>query len=111
MNDYTEFWMRAHAGKVSTSEYQEHFAGFHCSMDLPSSLYWKEIFQAFPEAKIILSTRDANAWYDSCASTILKMQKSPMQPWGIYIVQQVLPFWRKFARMMLVCWGEPFLQV
>ena len=39
-------------------------------MDWPSCNYWREQLRAFPEAKIILTKRDPNSWYESVMNTI-----------------------------------------
>ena len=47
------------------------FDGFQATVDWPASAFWKEIAQAFPEALILLSTRDsAEAWCKSASETI-----------------------------------------
>lgn len=47
------------------------FDGFQATVDWPASAFWKEIAQAFPEALILLSTRDsAEAWWKSASETI-----------------------------------------
>ncbi|MEM9779663.1 MAG: sulfotransferase family protein [Pseudomonadota bacterium] len=45
--------------------------GFQAQLDWPGAFYWRELSQHFPEAKVILTLRDAQSWYKSLASTIL----------------------------------------
>jgi len=49
------------------------FAGYPASVDWPGAAYWRELARAFPAAKIILTVRDASAWYDSVHNTIYRM--------------------------------------
>lgn len=46
------------------------FEGFEASVDFPSSSYWRELAEQYPEAKIILTTRSFDSWYDSAYETI-----------------------------------------
>ena len=34
-------------------------------VDLPAAMYWQELIEAYPEAKLILTTRDEWSWYKS----------------------------------------------
>jgi len=47
------------------------FDGYHSAVDWLSAAFWKELAGAYPNAKIILSTRSAESWYDSISETIL----------------------------------------
>lgn len=53
-------------------------ADFTAMVDFPGSLFWREIAAANPDAPILLSTRDAEAWYTSASNTIfLSMDLAP----------------------------------
>ena len=39
-------------------------------VDFPACIYWRELMQQFPDAKVILSIRDAEKWYRSTQETI-----------------------------------------
>ena len=46
------------------------FQGYKAAVDWPSCNYWREQLRAFPEAKIILTKRDPDSWYESVMNTI-----------------------------------------
>lgn len=46
------------------------FSGYQASVDWPSANFWREQMQQFPEAKVLLSTRDPEKWYASVMKTI-----------------------------------------
>jgi len=50
--------------------WEEIFEGFSATVDWPSATYYKEIAAAYPEAKVILSLRDPEAWFASTQATI-----------------------------------------
>ena len=44
--------------------------GYASTVDWPTTYIWKELAAANPQAKIILTLRDPQAWYASAAATI-----------------------------------------
>ena len=59
-------------------------ADFTAMVDFPGSLFWREIAAAFPDAPVLLSTRDAEGWYRSASKTIfLSFDRTPpeLRPW------------------------------
>jgi len=46
--------------------------GFQSSVDWPACHFWKPLASHFPEAKIILTLRDEEAWWQSINNTILR---------------------------------------
>ena len=57
---------------------------FTAMVDVPGSLFWREIAAANPDAPILLSTRDAKGWYKSASNTIfLAFDHMPpeLAPW------------------------------
>jgi hypothetical protein len=48
------------------------FTDFSATVDWPSSAFWKPISQAFPDAVILLSSRDSEGWWNSADRTIFE---------------------------------------
>ncbi|MFI5941660.1 sulfotransferase family protein [Streptomyces uncialis] len=46
------------------------FDGYRATVDWPGAAYWKELSDYYPEAQVILTTRNPQAWYTSCRNTI-----------------------------------------
>ncbi len=46
------------------------FNGYSATVDNPGCNYWKELAAYYPDAKVILTVRDANKWFDSTNETI-----------------------------------------
>ena len=57
------------------------FAGYVAQTDFPGAALWRELTVAFPDALVVLSTRPAEEWYRSAASTIfqLDLESSPFR--------------------------------
>jgi hypothetical protein len=58
--------------KGEQPDYDRLFEGFQSAVDFPVALYYKEFMKQYPEAKIILSYRDPEKWYESASKTILR---------------------------------------
>ncbi|MFZ5892760.1 MAG: sulfotransferase family protein [Myxococcota bacterium] len=53
-------------------KWDEVFAGYQSTTDWPAATYWRELAAHYPQAKVILSVRDPERWYESMRATILK---------------------------------------
>lgn len=70
--------------KQWTSAYNEEsvdwdtlFKDYQSIVDFPGSIYYKELFKQYPDAKVILSVRDPEKWYQSALSTIFAFDPGP----------------------------------
>ena len=46
------------------------FRGYRATVDWPAAAFWRELAQRYPDAKVLLSLRDADRWYESVMNTI-----------------------------------------
>jgi len=46
------------------------FHGYRATVDWPGAAFWRELVDRYPDAKVLLSLRDADRWYDSVMNTI-----------------------------------------
>lgn len=60
---------RALAGGAAP-DWEALFEGYASCMDWPSAHYWRDLVVAYPDAKVVLTWRDAESWWESCARTI-----------------------------------------
>jgi hypothetical protein len=58
------------AYKSRLPRWQSFFEGYQATVDWPSAPFWRELSEAFPDATILLSVRDVDAWWKSVSSTI-----------------------------------------
>ncbi len=61
-------WHDAALGKPVN--WDELFTGYGAAVDWPASAFWPELSSIYPDALIVLSVRDAEAWWDSAKDTI-----------------------------------------
>jgi Sulfotransferase domain len=69
--DLAQVWRQALDGEARWSEV---FEGFQATVDWPGSFFYRELAEFYPEAKVLLSIRDAEAWERSMRDTI----------WGLF---------------------------
>ncbi len=55
-----------------TTDFEKLFDGFQASVDIPGYLYYKLLMDKYPDAKVILTTRNFDKWYDSINATLMK---------------------------------------
>lgn len=63
-------WHRIGSGHPA--DWQAVFDGYRSSVDWPGAAYWRELVDAFPEAKVVLTVRDPDRWYESARKTIFR---------------------------------------
>ena len=56
------------------------FEGYASAVDWPVAAFWQELSRHYPEARFILSVRDAHKWHQSMLDTIFKMLVSTPDP-------------------------------
>jgi hypothetical protein len=64
-------WLEVVRGKP---DWDAVFAGFQSTTDYPACTYWRELTAFYPDAKVILTVRDADSWFDSVSETIFSPQ-------------------------------------
>lgn len=97
------FWNRAADGEAV--EWDDVFAGYAATVDWPGCHFYAELARRYPEAKVILSSRDPERWYESMSETILKSMgmmgfaegqpvpaDHPMRFGGVIIAQKTFGF-------------------
>jgi hypothetical protein len=67
---HAERWTAAARGQPV--DWHALFDGFGATVDWPSASFWPELGVAFPEAIVLLSTRDAAGWWKSASDTIFR---------------------------------------
>jgi hypothetical protein len=68
--EHVPLWVAAHRGEKV--DWEALYEGYRATVDWPSCNLWREHAALYPRAKVILSTRDPDGWYDSVMNTIYK---------------------------------------
>jgi len=70
-----DFWNELCKNPKTSEEWQKFYGnnGYKGAVDYPSVLFYKEIAEAFPDSKVVLTVRDPEAWYKSVTETIKEL--------------------------------------
>jgi Sulfotransferase domain len=66
--EHDPLWLAVARGE--TFDWRPMLQGYPSTVDWPTTYIWKELAAANPQAKIVLTVRDPEAWYESAAATI-----------------------------------------
>lgn len=93
-------WIAAAEGR--DVDWDAVFDGYESTVDWPGAAFWREITAHYPQAKVILTVRDAERWYDSAARTIFKqalVEPGPLRRAAFGVLTKVSPGFRAFIRL------------
>jgi len=79
----TGLWIQAANGNP---DWEAIFKGFAATVDFPGCTFWRQLSEHYPQAKVLLSVRDPQRWFESTQETIFSergiemLRKTPMKP-------------------------------
>ncbi|MGF1490031.1 MAG: sulfotransferase family protein [Prochloraceae cyanobacterium] len=65
------FWEKASQGK--SINWDEIFKDYKATVDYPGCSYYIQLMERYPDAKVILTVRDPEKWYESVFNTIYQL--------------------------------------
>lgn len=102
--DEAEHWRRALEGQAP---WEEVFDGFQATVDWPGSFFWKELLDYYPDAKVLLSIRDAAGWERSMRATIFGIFYGDMLMHDLSTARgRVDSKWHSYIEMMEGMWQQ-----
>ena len=72
---HASLWSAAHRG--ARTDWDALFAKYRATVDWPSTAFWRQIVDHYPDAKVIHTERPAAAWYASVKNTIYQVMNNP----------------------------------
>jgi hypothetical protein len=69
--EHTGFWVSAWRGE--SADWDGVLGGYEAAVDWPACTFYEELMERHPEAKVILSVRDPERWYESVRNTIYEL--------------------------------------
>lgn len=77
--EHVPMWQAAVNGDMP--DWDALFDGYNAAVDWPASAFWRELSEKYPDAPVLLSTRDsAEQWWHSADRTIFEMFKMETPP-------------------------------
>lgn len=80
-------WLRIAAiapDQRGLADWEHLFRGYRSTTDWPAAAVYKELADAYPQAKLILTVRDADGWYDSVRDTIRHLRLVMPAGWPVF---------------------------
>jgi Sulfotransferase domain len=102
--DQVELWGRAMDGQAI---WEEVFAGQQATVDWPGGYFYRELAEAYPEAKVLLSVRDPAGWERSFRETIWTMSHGrTLMPLLAHARAEVDPRFKRYLELVdRMFWG------
>lgn len=75
--EHDALWLALALGQGS--DWRPMLEGFASTVDWPAAFIWKRLAAENPQARIILTVRDPEAWYASCAATIFARMEEALR--------------------------------
>lgn len=97
-------------GRGAPPDWDGVFAGYHSAVDWPVAAYWRALADHYPDAKLVLTVRDPQAWYDSMRRTIFRQVIDPprdLRTAMFRVLGAVSPHLRAFLAMTDACIQRP----
>jgi len=84
-------WSKAEDGRLRKRDWINFLEGrgYRSGVDFPLAKHYKEVMEAYPNAKVILTKRDPSKWYKSYRNTVFPIFMDMMRP-GIFQLPIVL---------------------
>jgi hypothetical protein len=92
---HAEIWDAAADGQAT--DWDALFEGYGAAIDWPPCSFRQQLMDHYPDAKVLLTIRDADKWYDSVQNTIYQAMTRPLETDNPVIVAQ-----RAMARKLIL---------
>lgn len=107
--EHAGFWEEAARGEAV--DWDRLFGGYRASVDWPGAAFYKELMVEYPDAKVVLTVRDPDRWYDSARNTIFNIQRvasSPIFSLAALFVPRMRQMRRVAAMASDLAWNRMF---
>lgn len=71
--EHADHWQAAWRGEPV--DWEGFLGGYEAAVDWPACSFYEELMERYPDAKVILTVRDPERWYESMRSTIYKLTR------------------------------------
>ena len=69
-----DYWAAIGEGKAP--DWDKVFDGFEAMVDFPGCIFYRELAEKYPDAKVILTVRSSDSWWKSASQTIIAIRKA-----------------------------------
>jgi hypothetical protein len=105
--EHCEVWETAAQGQQV--DWEKIFANYRATVDWPGCIFYEQFMEKYPDAKVLLSVRDPEKWYESVVNTLYSIQKQNWNAVNSILLRFFAPNMRKLVRMNnAVVWEGTF---
>lgn len=109
--EHAESWDAARRG--AAVDWDGFLGKYDATVDWPACTFYEELMEKYPDAKVLLSVRDSERWYESTRNTIYELGKlsasSPLSRATFRLVGLFVPAIGKIGRMNnKLIWADTF---
>ena len=109
--EHVRFWEAARRGEPV--DWDDFLGEYEAAVDWPAGAFYEELMEKYPDAKVLLSVRDPERWYESTRNTIYELSRismmSPLSRTTSRLVGLFVPAIGTVGRMNKeMVWDEAF---
>ncbi len=94
-----QVWYAAAGGEPV--DWEALFQGYQATVDWPGCNFYSDFLRLYPEAKVILTVRDPERWYESAWQTIYQVRKT-FPAWATPFVPRMRHFVKMIDRLVWI---------
>lgn len=76
--EHVPVWTRAARGE--RVDFEALYTNYRATVDWPSTHFWRDLIERYPDARIVHTERDPEVWYKSFSQTISEALQRPADP-------------------------------
>jgi len=89
--EHIPLWLAAHRGEPV--DWERLFGSYRAAVDWPTCTFYRELMRRYPEARVLLTVRNPERWYESALNTVYTAQRQrPPASWLFAAIPQVRRF-------------------
>ncbi|KAI9924267.1 hypothetical protein MW887_007217 [Aspergillus wentii] len=81
--------------RYGREEFDRLMGSYDACLDIPACIFWEDLHRAYPDAKVIVTTRDVDSWLKSVNATVFKFIQMPIfKVWQFIDYSKIGPLFR-----------------
>lgn len=82
-----DYFKQAYEDPDAPVDWESVYEGYTAAVDWPTAAFYEPLLARYPTAKVILTVRDPDLWYESAGRTIREWPLSPDKVWPEHILK------------------------
>ena len=104
--EHVPVWEAAAQGEPV--EWEDIFRGYQSAVDWPAAAFYAQLMARYPDARVILTVRDPDRWYESVLNTLYAMGKLTAAPPMSWVEALFAPHRHRLIAVTSHLWDELF---